>query len=221
MSDDAIWYYGDASGRNGPMTADALRAGLANGAVPTRGLFWRPGLAEWVPLSAVATELGVPVPPAMHDRDADGPKKGMSGCLIAVLVAVGLMVFVVPILAAIAISQYQDYVTKSQFSEAPSIVDGLKGQVVEAYTNTGACPVNGEAGFASAEQYSGKYVERIELGGTAPACTITVTFRGEGVTAPLKNQSAVFTGTDVGNTFQWRCAAPDIADKYLPRACQQ
>ena len=42
------------------------------------------------------------------------------------LIELMIVVAIIAILAAIAISQYQDYVAKSQFSEAPSIVDGLK-----------------------------------------------------------------------------------------------
>ena len=146
-------------------------------------------------------------------------KREVSGCLIVGVIALAI-VPILAILAAISISQYQDYVTKSQFSEAPAIVDGLKPQVVEHYARTGECPANGEAGFAAAEEYAGKYVERIELGGTAPACVITARFRGDTVATPLKYQAAKFTSSDAGGTIAWTCEAPTIAAKYLPMSCQ-
>lgn len=146
-------------------------------------------------------------------------KREVSGCLIVLLIVV-MVIPILAILAAISVSQYQDYVAKSQFMEAPAIVDGLKTQVAEAYINTGECPVNGEAGFAAAEEYSGRYVERIDIGGAAPACVLTVRFRGDNIAAPLAYQTAAFTGTDEGGTFAWKCEAPAIADKFLPMSCQ-
>jgi uncharacterized RDD family membrane protein YckC/Tfp pilus assembly major pilin PilA len=56
---DAIWYYGDAAGQHGPVTAQGLRDGLADGSVPAQGLFWREGLADWVPLALIAAEIGI------------------------------------------------------------------------------------------------------------------------------------------------------------------
>jgi type IV pilus assembly protein PilA len=232
---DAIWHHTDAAGQQkGPLTADAIRAGLASGEIPPNARFWRYGLADWVDRTAVAAELGLPPPvppvvPAMRPGARPvavaQPKKGMSGCLIGFIVGLVVMVPMVAILAAIAISQYQDYVTKSQFSEAPSIADGLKTQVVEAYGRTGACPANGDEGFAAPADYAGKYVARVELGGTAPTCVMTVTFKerspGEGsVSAPLANQAAIFTGTDSSGYFQWTCEAPGLAPKYLPMSCR-
>ncbi|KFN43119.1 pilin [Arenimonas oryziterrae] len=136
------------------------------------------------------------------------------------LIELMIVVAIIAILAAIAISQYQDYVAKSQFSEAPSIVDGLKTKVVESYTQTGQCPTNATAGFSPAASYAGRYVLTGTIAGTAPACTITVRFKAAGsVATPLVSQDVVFTGADTGGTFIWRCTSA-IAAKYKPQACQ-
>ena len=137
------------------------------------------------------------------------------------LIELMIVVAIIAILAAIAISQYQDYVAKSQFSEAPSIVDGLKTKVVENYTQTGVCPTNATPGFSAVTSYAGKYVLQATLAGAAPACTITVRFKAAGsVATPLVGQNVVFTGRDNGGTFAWQCAAAGIAAKYKPQACQ-
>ena len=137
------------------------------------------------------------------------------------LIELMIVVAIIAILAAIAISQYQDYVAKSQFSEAPSIVDGLKTKVVESFTQSGTCPTNSTLGFSPAASYSGKYVATATLSGTAPACVITVAFKPAGsVATPLGAQSVTFTGTDNGGTFSWVCASAGIAAKYKPQACQ-
>jgi type IV pilus assembly protein PilA len=136
------------------------------------------------------------------------------------LIELMIVVAIIAILAAIAISQYQDYVAKSQFSEAPSIVDGLKTKVVEAYTQTGVCPVNGDPGFAAATSFVGKYVAQVTLGTSGTDCLITATFKAQSVAAPLVSQDATFTGVNNAGTFSWTCAAAGIDAKYLPQACQ-
>ena len=57
-------------------------------------------------------------------------KRGLSGCLVAFLVGM-LFIPILAILAAIAISQYQDYVIRSQVSEAAALADGVKTAMVE------------------------------------------------------------------------------------------
>jgi hypothetical protein len=54
-----------------------------------------------------------------------------SGCLIAGIIALFLALFVLPILAAISISQYQDYVMRAQVTEGASLADGMKTAVAE------------------------------------------------------------------------------------------
>ena len=63
------------------------------------------------------------------------------------LIELMIVVAIIAILAAIAIPQYQDYITKSQFSESQTVADGLKTPIVEYYNQTGECPTNGTAGI--------------------------------------------------------------------------
>ena len=53
------------------------------------------------------------------------------------LIELMIVVAIIAILAAIAISQYQDYVIRSQVSEGSSLSDGVKTAVAEFYNNTG------------------------------------------------------------------------------------
>ena len=132
-------------------------------------------------------------------------------------------VAVVAILAAIAIPQYQDYITRAQFSESQVIADGLKMPVTGYALRYGRCPANGKGGIAAASSYAGKYVQQAVTGGRAPRCTITVQFKGTGkVSAPLAGKQVVFAATIGGRAApaRWSCSAPGIADKYLPLACR-
>jgi len=59
------WYYADAAGqRQGPIDADELRSRHARGELNPHTLVWRDGLADWQPLSSVATELALELPTA-------------------------------------------------------------------------------------------------------------------------------------------------------------
>jgi type II secretory pathway pseudopilin PulG len=131
-------------------------------------------------------------------------------------------VAIVAILAAIAIPQYQDYVTKAKFSEAMTIADGLKTPVAEYVARHGRCPGNGEGGIAAPAGYVGRYVASARVGGHAPHCTITARFKNApAVPAALAGKRVVFTTSRHGNGTSWTCRAPAVADKYLPLACRQ
>ncbi|GAB3026941.1 pilin [Oleiagrimonas citrea] len=140
------------------------------------------------------------------------------------LIELMIVVAIIAILAAIAIPQYQDYITKSQFSESQTIADGLKTPIVEYFNQTGSCPTNGTGGIVSATSYTGKYVVSATTAGTAAAgCTIDVKFKPAGsVSTPLGGKDVIFTGQDNGGTFSWICdkgGASGIADKYKPQVC--
>ncbi len=72
------------------------------------------------------------------------------------LIELMIVVAIIAILAAIAIPQYQDYITKSQFSESQTVADGLKTPIVEYFNQTGECPTNGTAGIETQLQLQGQ-----------------------------------------------------------------
>jgi type IV pilus assembly protein PilA len=153
------------------------------------------------------------------------------------LIELMIVVAIIGILAAIAIPAYQDYIARSQMSEAVVLADGLKTAIAEASSQDGNCPTNGTAGIAAAADITGKYVATVTTGGaaataTTPAyCTIDVQMKGQDVSAGLVNKHLFFTMnsfattnaaspvTTVGGSIQWACTSPDIEQKYLPKAC--
>ncbi|ULU25056.1 pilin [Dyella terrae] len=143
------------------------------------------------------------------------------------LIELMIVVAIIAILAAIAIPQYQNYITKSQFSESQTIADGLKTPIVEYYNQTGICPTNSTTGFVTAASYSGKYVQQASLSGSGSgatqACIVTVTFKSTAgsVSSPLIGETVAITG-QVGNggAVTWACASTTILGKYMPQVCQ-
>ncbi len=222
-----IWHFANRSGQQqGPVTAIDLRAAFERGELDASTLVWREGFAQWLPLSQVATELGLrtnlppPVPSAAPDGRqrvayAPPPKRGMSrGALVAVIAGVALAVLApVSILAAIAISSYQDYVAKAQFSESISIAESLEGSVAEHHSRVGTCPSGADLDVSG---ISGRYVSRVELpGGPAPCSIVLIFGDNEPVAAALRGGRVTFSGTADG----WTCRS-GLPNKFKPRTCQ-
>jgi type IV pilus assembly protein PilA len=140
------------------------------------------------------------------------------------LIELMIVVAIIAILAAIAISQYQDYVAKAQVSEAFSIADGMKTKVAEAYTQSGACPGNGDVGIPSVTSIAGKYIRQTTVGGTGTndgGCTLVMQFKATGsVAKDLAGQDVTFTLIGVqSGPARWECTSA-IPPRFLPRTCQ-
>ena len=84
------------------------------------------------------------------------------------LIELMIVVAIIAILAAIAISQYQDYVIRSQVAEASALADGVKTAVADYYNNYGRfAATQASYGLASPTSISGTYVKQVDVA-TAP-----------------------------------------------------
>lgn len=137
------------------------------------------------------------------------------------LIELMIVVAIIGILAAIAIPAYQDYIARSQMSEALNLVDGQKTPVAEYWGQTGNCPTNTTTGFAAATNISGRYVASVTLGGTAPQCTIQAAMKATGVSQGIQSKTLTLTmaGTQGSGSTPWTCTS-SAAAKYLPQACR-
>ena len=140
------------------------------------------------------------------------------------LIELMIVVAIIAILAAIAISQYQDYVIRSQVSEGSSLADGTKTAVAEFYNNTGRFPsTNQSAGLAANTEIQGNYVSQLDVSGGP----ILATFSSS---APQKANAAIdtaileFSPITHGGSIAWACGdgggGKTIEDKWLPAICR-
>lgn len=103
------------------------------------------------------------------------------------LIELMIVVAIIGILAAVALPAYQDYTIRAQVTEGFTLIDGLKGDLSDYWSQNGTCPVQGTSpGFAAATNFVGKYVSKVEIadGGASTAidanhdvaCHLTATY---------------------------------------------
>lgn len=233
------WYYADdARNRHGPLTPEDLRTHYRERRIRDDTLVWREGLAEWLSLHRVAAEIGLdavtpdsrvppPLPPhgiaagPYASRPAPAQKKGMSGCLIAVLICAGLAIPVIGILAAIALPAYQDYTVRAKVMQAMNDAAPLK-LAIEAYAaEQDACPDNDSATIAPAlrQAEQGANIQAVQAGTLEGGdCAFELTLGGIGPHADGK--TLLFAATRNGEHIEWDCSGGDVPARYRPAQCR-
>lgn len=138
------------------------------------------------------------------------------------LIELMIVVAIIGILAAIALPAYQDYVARSQVSEAASLASGAKTAVAEQYANTGDFTGinNSSAGMAIPASIKGKYVDSITV-----TDGVVLAKMGGDASAVLKDASSdtlAYSAVDEGGSVSWNCgtSATTIDSKYLPSVCR-
>jgi len=156
------------------------------------------------------------------------------------LIELMIVVAIIAVLAAIAISQYQDYVIRSQVAEGSSLAAGVKSAVSEFYSINGHFPVtscgngNVSVGLALPASIAGSYVSALRVSGEgcpAPlgSGSIVALFSS---TAPQKASTTIdtagliFSPLTHAGSIAWKCkrfllgGSVVLRDKWLPSSCR-
>ncbi len=145
------------------------------------------------------------------------------------LIELMIVVAIIGILAAVAIPAYQDYIKKSKVSEANTLFDGFKTEVMNFYSDKGAWPEKLDELTSQGLIIKGTYVGTTAA--TATTYTIAAGADGPGICFmvdgfdPTKNKIGWIYKSE-GNPPQqaWNCktgvACTTMESKYLPKNCR-
>lgn len=129
------------------------------------------------------------------------------------LIELMIVVAIIGILASIAIPAYQDYIAKSQVTEAISLLGGAKAPVAEAMSQSLDCTTIGLV-------TSGKYVASLTAtpggAGVTATCTLVAKFQPANVSQKLQNQTITMVYTV--NTGSWACTTT-LPTEVAPKSC--
>jgi type IV pilus assembly protein PilA len=133
------------------------------------------------------------------------------------LIELMIVVAIIGILAAVAIPAYQDYIARSQVSEAVSLLGAAKTPIAEYISDKGVLPTITDAVTTT----SGKYTGSLALAGEATNITLTATMKSANVNTAITSGTVDMRSTDGAKT--WNCTAgatSPLGNKYLPGACR-
>jgi type IV pilus assembly protein PilA len=133
------------------------------------------------------------------------------------LIELMIVVAIIGILAAVAIPAYQDYIARSQVSEAVSLSAGGKTPLAEYFNDKGIWP---QAASDVIGNLSGKYTSVITLlGAVGTTGTITVEARMKDTTINSAITSLTLDLTSV-DAKQWSCTGGTLGLKHRPASCR-
>ena len=149
------------------------------------------------------------------------------------LIELMIVVAIIAILAAIAISQYQDYVIRSQASEGSSLADGMKTAVAEFNNNYGRFSTSGNLsyGLSLPSSIFGSYVVSVGVtsGTGAGGGRILAHFASAANATPRNANSALdtkilgFSPITHAGSIEWNCkstAGTTVLNKHRPTVCR-
>lgn len=133
------------------------------------------------------------------------------------LIELMIVVAIIGILAAVAIPAYQDYIARSQVTEAVQLTGGGKTPLSEFFADKGRWPTTADSVMGN---LSGKYVASVAItagSNSSSPIELTATMRTTGVSALVQGSTLIMSSSDGAN---WSCTGGTIANKFRPAACR-
>ena len=133
------------------------------------------------------------------------------------LIELMIVIAIIGILAAIAIPSYNDYIARSQVSEAVSLMSGGKTPMAEFFADNGRWPLAASSVMGTT---SGKYTQSIGITAGSAATTpvtLTATMKPSGVNVQIQSKTITLTSTSGTN---WTCKNGTVLPVHVPGSCR-
>jgi len=135
------------------------------------------------------------------------------------LIELMIVVAIIGILAAVAIPSYQNYIARSQVSEALNLLSGGKVPMGEYFQDKGLWPANAAEVMNNT---SGSFTDNVEItsgnSSTSSSLTLTATMKATGVNTNIQNETITLATID--GASNWSCTGGTIGTKYRPSTCR-
>ena len=143
------------------------------------------------------------------------------------LIELMIVVAIIAILAAIAISQYQDYVIRSQVSEGSSLADGMKTAVAEFYNNNGRFSAAGNAsyGLSAPGSIQGTYVASVGVDANGRIMAHFSSSGGKKANSKINGLTLAFSPVTHAGSIEWNCdtqagTSATLVNKWRSTICR-
>ena len=153
------------------------------------------------------------------------------------LIELMIVIAIIGILAAIAIPQYQDYVTRSKVTEGLNLAAAAKTAVAETFQAKGSMPAGSNTSYGLPLDTSivGTYVTSVSVaGGTAQGTGGVITITYGPADAHLSGKVLTLIPVTQAGGIAWVCgyatvivngitqagAGTNVDPKYLPQNCR-
>ncbi len=148
-------------------------------------------------------------------------QRGLPGCLIVFMVLVFGSLLLIPILMAIAISQYQDYVQRAQVSEASVLANSVMPAIAAYVESEGKLPQsNAEAGLGAPDELSGTYVSYVDIGRQPGRIEVGLSSQPpQTAHDSLNGKHLYYDATVNAGSISWNCHSDDLKQKWCPGNC--
>jgi type IV pilus assembly protein PilA len=153
------------------------------------------------------------------------------------LIELMIVIAIIGILAAIAIPQYQDYVTRSKVTEGLNLAAAAKTAVAETFQAKGKMPTgsNNSYGLPLPASISGTYVTSVSVaGGTAQGTGGVITITYNAADPHLSGKILTLVPITEAGGIAWECGYATVVvngitqagvgttvdNRYLPQSCR-
>ncbi len=218
MSQGQWFYVNKNQQRIGPVSATLLVDALRTGQISMNSLVWREGMGAWEALSQNLDAVGVPE--TMRVRKIQ--KSSNAGMWVAIIVGGGIaFIFILGILAAIALPAYQDYTVRAKVANAFHEASSAQLLVIEHLEQYKECPDNNapDTQLPTPESYASAVIQRVDIGSLDSGnCAVQITVSD--TIAPGQVSGSIYKELVDAETGEWVCYSDTIKDKYLNVDCR-